>query len=193
MVAGKANSKRLALSIWGPAAVLCFHDRHATGPGIMKCDCLKWKTDKTGLTAFMQAAKAGHIDCLIALLPRSDPKAKSEKGWTALALTMLHGGEEVVGFLAPLSDPNAVTSGDMTPAMWAATFGNEKALRVLLPVSDLSLVDYRGATALELAETHGNEGCAEMIRAHLLSQAEKRELDDTVPPAPTRKRMSIDD
>lgn len=163
----------------------------------MKCDCLKWKTDKKGLTAFMQAAKAGHIDCLNALLPRSDPDAKDERGWSALTHALTHAlltrDTEASTFLVPFSDPNAADNKGMTPAMFAASFDNEPALRLLLPVSDLSLVDYRGATALELAETYGNKGCAEMIMEYLLSQAEKRELEDTVPPAPTRKRKSIDD
>lgn len=160
---------------------------------IMKCGCLKWKTDKQGLTAFMQAAKLGHLDCLEALLPRSDPQATEDRGWTALTHSTLHGDERVLSFLIPLSDPNAQDDTEMTPLMFAACFGNEKAVRALLPVTDLALANFQGMTALELAEKHGNAACAEMIRAYTLSEGEKALFEELMPSAKPSERRSIDD
>jgi hypothetical protein len=80
-----------------------------------------------------QAAAAGHLDAVRALLARGAPvDSKDESDWTALHFAAAGGWTDVAALLLDRgADPNARARFDMTPLHWAAMRGRAEVAGLL--------------------------------------------------------------
>jgi len=116
-------------------------------------------------TPLMSAAEGGHVDCVRALLPRSNPRARDEDGDTALIVAAFSNAVECVAALASVSDANAVDSDGKTALLWAASRENKGILDILIPLSDLETRDNDGRTALLVAIAHNDLAVVKALAA----------------------------
>jgi ankyrin repeat protein len=96
--------------------------------------------------ALMIAASVGALDCVVALLPYSDPLAVDAFGLSALMLAA-QSCPRCVEVLLPVSDARAISVIGMSAFVCAAFAGNAQCLEILAPSSDVELRDHRGRGA----------------------------------------------
>ncbi|KAK3311985.1 hypothetical protein B0H66DRAFT_506297 [Apodospora peruviana] len=142
-------------------------------------------------TAFIAAAKNGHVACVKTLLAdqRTDINIKGELGRNALSYACQRGHKEVVQALLGNKDCKLNDEDDSgsTPLIWAARSGNPEIVKWLLErasVADVNHRDKKGRTALSWAA--GDE-MDEVLRVLLKDGSGDPNLPDLVedpnPPA----------
>ena len=89
------------------------------------------------------------------LLPKSDAKAVSNSGYTALMLAAKYGNIKMVEILLPMSDAKAVVPNyGYTALMLAAKYGSVEMVKRLLPKSDPKATNWRKDTAYDVAKKY---------------------------------------
>lgn len=119
--------------------------------------------------ALLMAAENGQLDCVKALLEKSDPKSTVDKNgdtalmratkWHLIALKTLN-------CLIPLSDAAARNKKGETAFIAAAKNGHQEYLAALLAVSDAKAQDAGGQSALMHAAQRRNWHCMLFLMPH---------------------------
>jgi hypothetical protein len=86
--------------------------------------------DREGWSALLLAAD-GQPECLQALMPISDMRARTNQGRTALMVAAAGGWDECVAALLPVSDPSATDVGGLTAAGLAQKYGRSRVAALL--------------------------------------------------------------
>jgi len=139
---------------------------------------------ENGMTALMQAAKAGDAQKVAALLPFSDPAQRTVKdgvsGHTALIWAMAQGHLPCVELLAPKTPASLAYDSDQKNAlMFAASRGRADCVKILLPFFDCSETNKHGLTALAFAAAFGRLECLRTLLP--LSDANAADEDGETP------------
>lgn len=114
-----------------------------------------------GSLPIIDAAAAGHAECVELLLPWASASQRNCLGQTALMAAAAAGHARCVEMLLPSSDPDAVDGGQRSAAMLATLGGHAECVKILADVSNLSARDPQGRTALMLAcSGPGGADCA---------------------------------
>ena len=105
-----------------------------------------------GYNALMIALRYKKSDKIVKLLiPKSDVKATSNSGGTALMLALEFGNDKMAKLLIPKSDVKATDNYGYSALMWAARKKNVKMAKLLIPNSDVKATDRNGWSALIIA------------------------------------------
>lgn len=127
-------------------------------------------------TPLIAAAHIGATDCVQALLPVSDPNARTPGGWTALMSAAQFGSAGCVNLLLSVSDPAVRTKDGRTLLMIAAHDGNMDCARAILSVSELLARDDEGRKASDHAQKGRNNDLAAMLLAVEQAQELRSEI-----------------
>ena len=96
----------------------------------------------------------GNAKSVELLLPKSDVKATTKYGWSALMYAAYYGYDKVIELLIPKSDVKATDMDGYSALMYAALHDYSKSVELLLPFSDVKAVNHKGKSALRLAEDY---------------------------------------
>lgn len=123
-------------------------------------------------TALFEAATAGHLDSLDALLESGlvvDINYAHENEQTALLAAACHGCYGVIRSLcAAGADVNAQNTLGWTPLMLLSAAGSVESVKLLLSYdADVNMRNERGEDALHLATVHDHKNVAEVIKRYM--------------------------
>jgi ankyrin repeat protein len=137
---------------------------------------MDYMPDKHGLTAAMLSARAGHDDCIRALVACGvdcrRPKLYGKKeGWTPLHFAAANNHSKVITALREerigYQDIDQLDADGNTPLMVAAASDAEQAVQKLLEHgASTGLTDLEERSAAKVAREHGHEQTARIIEAH---------------------------
>jgi len=123
--------------------------------------------DEGGLTPLMEAAQAGELKELKALIQKgADVNVIDQYGWTALNYAVAKPDAAKVKLLLDSgSEVNTKDRRGMTPLMWASLSGKSEVVKLLLTKgAEINTTDKNGATALSFAIAKGHGNIAQLLR-----------------------------
>ncbi|UII55057.1 ankyrin repeat domain-containing protein [Cytobacillus spongiae] len=123
--------------------------------------------DHQGLTPFLFAVKAGHLEAAMLLYNETSADDTDHEGNTPLISAVLNGRENIVEFLVK-NDPTRIDSrnhyGD-TALIVAANYGYKEIVQFLLKAgADPSIQTKEGKTALDYAANWGHNDIVELLK-----------------------------
>jgi hypothetical protein len=120
---------------------------------------------KPCLTPLGLAVEKGHLGCVEALLPHTDPNASAnEFDDTALAMAAQIGSPSIVRALLPVSNARQGDYKGQTALIWAVRAGHPECVRLLLPACDPNVSDNdERKTALMWAVQENQLACVEAL------------------------------
>lgn len=124
---------------------------------------VNYRGSEWGHTPLSEAAERGFDDVIDILLKAgADPKVKDRNGYTAFAIAVLGGQNDVAEALLKYGDVNGADNFGNTVLMAATTTGQVEAIRWLVgkgaDVNKVSQLEYGGRTALVDAAEGGSRG-----------------------------------
>jgi len=156
---GDIDGLRIFLEKWEPDSLRIKNAQHwAFGADLGSENPVETTNLFHGMTPLMAAVNAGHLDCVAALLEKSNPDLGDFAGCTPLMRAARNNALPIVRLLAPVSKVNAAHAPQVSALMLAAINGHAECVEALLAEgANPNAVNRDGQTPLARVLDSGQE------------------------------------